>query len=135
MAKPAKKLARNVKGPRPATPAATSRLTVVTLGVSDLARARRFYTIHSFVSDVEECIRYRLPAFRYQGRIIAGFAPISMGCSYYPFSATTLKPLAVDVEGHSTTKGALQFGPDKTLPTSLVRKLPNARIAEGGRST
>jgi len=90
-------------------------------------------TIHSIVPDVEECISYRLPAFRHRGRIIAGFSATSTGCSYYPFSGTTLKTLANDIEGFSKTKSALHFGPDRPLPTSLVRKLLKARVAEGER--
>jgi uncharacterized protein YdhG (YjbR/CyaY superfamily) len=39
-------------------------------------------TIHSIVPDVEECISYRLPAFRYRGSVIAGFSATSKGCSY-----------------------------------------------------
>jgi uncharacterized protein YdhG (YjbR/CyaY superfamily) len=87
-------------------------------------------TVHSLVPEVEECISYRMPAFRYRGRIIAGFQATSKGCSYYPFSGTTLKTLAGDIEGYSQTKSALHFGPDKPLPASLVRKLLKARIAE-----
>ena len=83
------------------------------------------------VPEVEECISYRIPAFRFQGRIIAGLSATSKGCSYYPFSGTTLKTLAADIERYSQTKSALHF--DKTLPTALVRKLLEARIAEGSR--
>jgi uncharacterized protein YdhG (YjbR/CyaY superfamily) len=87
-------------------------------------------TVHSLVLDAEECISYRIPAFRLEGRIIAGFSATSKGCSYYPFSGTTLKTLAGEIAGYSQTKSALHFGPDKPLPKSLVRKLLNARIAE-----
>jgi uncharacterized protein YdhG (YjbR/CyaY superfamily) len=90
-------------------------------------------TIHAIVREVEECISYSMPAFRYQGRIIAGFQATSKGCSYYPFSGTTLKTLADDIEGYSKTKSALHFDADKPLPASLVRKLLKARIAEGQR--
>ncbi len=90
-------------------------------------------TIRAAVPEVEECISYRIPAFRYRGRIIAGFSATSNGCSYYPFSGRTLATLAPDVEGYSKTKSALHFGRDKPLPPSLVRKLLEARIAEGGR--
>jgi uncharacterized protein YdhG (YjbR/CyaY superfamily) len=89
-------------------------------------------TIRAFVPEVEECISYRLPAFRFQGRIIAGFAATSDGCSYYPFSGRTLRTLAGDVDGYAQTKGALHFGPEKPLPTALVRMLLEVRIAEGG---
>jgi uncharacterized protein YdhG (YjbR/CyaY superfamily) len=90
-------------------------------------------TIRSVVPEVEECISYRLPAFRYGGSVIAGFSATSTGCSYYPFSGTTLKTLADDIEGYSKTKSALHFGPDKPLPASLVRKLLTARMAERKR--
>lgn len=90
-------------------------------------------TIHATVPGVEECISYRLPAFRLHGKIVAGFSATPKGCSYYPFSGTTLKTLAADIEGYSHTKSALHFGPDRLLPTSLVRKLLKARIAETRR--
>ena len=90
-------------------------------------------TIHAFVPEVEECISYRLPAFRFRGRIIAGFAATATGCSYYPFSGTTLKTLAQEIEGYGQTKGALHFGPDKPLHAPLVRKLLTARMAGGRR--
>jgi uncharacterized protein YdhG (YjbR/CyaY superfamily) len=97
-------------------------------------------TIHAIVPEVEECISYRMPAFRLDGRIIAGFAATSTGCSYYPFSGRTLKTLATDIEGYRQTKGSLHFGPEEPLPTSLVRKLLKARIAgrerrKGGKRT
>jgi uncharacterized protein YdhG (YjbR/CyaY superfamily) len=84
--------------------------------------------VHVLVPEVEECISYRIPAFRYDGRIIAGFSATSTGCSYYPFSGTTL-----DIEGYNKTKSALHF--DEPLPTALVRKLLKARISEGMRRT
>lgn len=87
--------------------------------------------IHGIVPGVEECISYRIPAFRYAGRIIGGFSATSTGCSYYPFSGTTLETLASDVEGYSRTKSSLHF--DERLPAALVRKLLEARIAEGRR--
>lgn len=87
-------------------------------------------TIHGLVPDVEECISYRLPAFRHEGRIIAGFSATSKGCSYYPFSGTTLTILAGQVRRYSQTKSALHFGPEERLPKSLLRKLIKARISE-----
>ena len=85
-------------------------------------------TIHALVPGVEECISYRLPAFRFGGRVVAGFAARATGGSYYPFSGTTLGALAEDLEGYSQTKSALHF--DAPLPTDLVRKLLEARLAE-----
>lgn len=86
--------------------------------------------IRSIVPNVQECISYRIPAFRLNGVVIAGFCATVKGCSYFPFSGTTLKTLARDVAGYSQTKSALHFSTEKPLPTALVRKLINARIKE-----
>jgi uncharacterized protein YdhG (YjbR/CyaY superfamily) len=87
-------------------------------------------TILSIVPKAEECISYRMPAFRLDGAVVAGFQATAKGCSYYPFSGTTLRTLAEDLRGYSQTKSALHFHPDEPLPATLVRKLLKARIAE-----
>jgi uncharacterized protein YdhG (YjbR/CyaY superfamily) len=84
--------------------------------------------IRSIVPGVQECISYRIPAFRLNGEVIAGFCATSEGCSYFPFSGSTLKSLARDLRGYDQTKGSLHFSPDQPLPTELVRKLIRARI-------
>ena len=87
-------------------------------------------TIRSIVPDAEECISYAMPAFRVKGGVIAGFLATSKGCSYFPFSGSTLGALAHDLRAYHQTKSSLHFHPDKPLPTTLVRKLIKARIAE-----
>lgn len=88
-------------------------------------------TIRSVVPEAEECISYRIPAFRLEGRIVAGFAATAKGCSYFPFSGRTLRTLAGDLAGYGGTKSSLHFDPGKPLPAALVRKLIRTRIAEG----
>ncbi len=87
-------------------------------------------TIRSIVPGAEECMSYGLPAFRVDGAIVAGFSATARGCSYYPFSGTTLRTLAGDLRGYDKTKSALHFRPDEPLPATLVRKLIKTRIAE-----
>jgi len=87
-------------------------------------------TIRGIVPKAEECITYNLPAFRLDGRVVAGFAATAKGCSYFPFSGSTLRTLARDVKSYDQTKGSLHFDPAKPLPATLVRKLIKARIAE-----
>ncbi len=93
-----------------------------------LEKLRR--TITKIVPDAEECISYAMPAFRVGGSVIAGFAATAKGCSYYPFSGSTLGTLGDDLRGYSRTKSALHFNDDKPLPSGLVRKLVQARFAE-----
>jgi uncharacterized protein YdhG (YjbR/CyaY superfamily) len=91
-------------------------------------------TIRSVVPDAEECISYGIPAFRLDGRIIGGFSATTKGCSYYPFSGSTLRTLARAVARYDRTKSALHFTPEKPLPETLIRKLIAARRAERRRS-
>jgi uncharacterized protein YdhG (YjbR/CyaY superfamily) len=93
-----------------------------------LQRLRR--TLRSIVPDAEQCISYGLPAFRLPGGVVAGFCATAKGCSYFPFSGTTLATLARDLADFSQTKSALHFTPEAPLPVALVRKLVAARKAE-----
>ena len=87
--------------------------------------------IRAVVPKAEECISYGIPAFRFQGRIVAGFSATAKGCSYFPFSGSTLRSLADEIEDYDRTKSSLHFDPAEPLPPKLVRKLIKARIAEG----
>jgi len=87
-------------------------------------------TIRGIVPKAEECISYGIPAFSLDGNIVAGFAATKKGCSYFPFSGSTLGSLAEEVEDYEQTKSSLHFDPAAPLPATLVRKLIRARIAE-----
>jgi uncharacterized protein YdhG (YjbR/CyaY superfamily) len=86
--------------------------------------------IHAALPGVEECISYAMPAFRHEGRVVAGFLSTSTGCSYFPFSGTTLATLAGDLGAYSQTKSPLHFEPARPLSKTVVKKLLKARIAE-----
>jgi uncharacterized protein YdhG (YjbR/CyaY superfamily) len=99
---------------------------------STLEALRR--TILEIVPDAEEVISYRVPAFRVDGRIVAGFAAFKDHLSYLPFSGSVLPQLASELEGYTMTKSALHFPVDRPLPRTLVRKLIAARRSEASRS-
>jgi uncharacterized protein YdhG (YjbR/CyaY superfamily) len=115
---------------------ATSRPSTIDAYLSRVKGERRATletlrrAIRSIVPGAEECISYGIPAFRLEGRIVAGFAATADGGSYYPFSGRTLGTLASDLEGWAGTKSAVHFSPARPLPKTLVRKLLRTRIAE-----
>ncbi len=86
--------------------------------------------IHAILPKTEECISYSMPAFRSEGHVVAGFLATKTGCSYFPFSGTTLATLADDLVGYDKTKSALHFDNGRPLTVTLVRKLLRARVAE-----
>lgn len=106
-------------------------------GVSDDKRRAALEDLRkkilSVIPDAEECISYRLPAFRLNGEVVAGFCATTKGCSYFPFSGSTLTTLSQYVADYDQTKGSLHFSPDRPLPMTLVRRLVRARIAEAKR--
>ena len=105
---------------------------LATVSVKERAELERLrQTIRKLLPKAEECISYAVPAFRLDGRIVAGFAATAKGFSYFPFSGSTLGTLASELEGYHRTKSALHFTAEKPLPAALVRKLLRARVAEG----
>jgi uncharacterized protein YdhG (YjbR/CyaY superfamily) len=91
-------------------------------------------TILEIVPEADQVISYKVPAFRVDGRIVAGFAAFKDHLSYLPFSGSVLQELASELEGYTMTKSALHFPVDRPLPKPLVRKLIEARRSEASRS-
>jgi uncharacterized protein YdhG (YjbR/CyaY superfamily) len=87
-------------------------------------------TIISVIPDAEECISYRMPAFRVQGKVIAGFAAFTNHLSYLPHSASVFAELETEVAAYPHTKGALRFPVDEPLPRALVVQLLDVRLRQ-----
>jgi uncharacterized protein YdhG (YjbR/CyaY superfamily) len=87
-------------------------------------------TIQSIIPNAEQGMSYGMPAFRLDGKVIAGFAAFKNHLSYLPHSGSVLAELTDDVAGYVTSKGALQFSIDKPLPKTLVKKLIAVRLRD-----
>ena len=86
--------------------------------------------IHAAAPSAEECISYGMPAFRLNGRLIAGFRAAAKHCSYYPMSGATVATLRKGLAGYDTSRGTIRFDARAGLPAALVRRLIKARLAE-----
>lgn len=89
-------------------------------------------TILEIIPEAEQCISYRIPAFRVHGKVIAGFAAFTEHLSYVPFSGSVLGRLTAELEGYSTTKSVLHFTADRPLSKPLVSMLIEARLEQIG---
>ena len=87
-------------------------------------------TIRDILPDAEEVISYGMPAFRLNGRVIAGFAAFKNHLAYLPHSGSVIKQLGRDLSSYKSTEGSLHFPIDKPLPKALVKKLIAARLSE-----
>lgn len=84
--------------------------------------------ILEIIPDAQEGISYGLPAFRVEGKVVAGFAAFKNHLSYLPHSGSVFPALGEDVAQYKTSTGALQFPIDSPLPRPLVERLIRVRI-------
>ena len=87
-------------------------------------------SILEVIPDAEECISYSHPAFRVQGKVVAGFAAFKNHLSYLPHSGSVFPELRDDLALYKTSTGALQFPIDEPLPKALVTKLVTIRMRQ-----
>ncbi len=86
--------------------------------------------IRKAVPMAEECLSYRLPTFRLDGRSLVAFGATAKHCGFYPLSGTAVEAHREFLQAYDTSKGCIRFQPGKPLPATLVRKLIKYRIAE-----
>lgn len=106
--------------------------------VGDPARAAALAHVRSVVlahlSDARPVMSYNLPAFEdpESGKVVCGFAATAKGCSFYPFSGTTVGYFADRLAGFGTTKGSIHFTPEHPLPDELLVDIIAQRLEEIG---
>ena len=93
-----------------------------------LARLRQ--VILEILPEAEQGISYGVPAFKVRGKTIAGFAAFKNHLSYLPHSGSVFPQLHDELEGYTTSSGALRFGIDEPLPVPLVKKLIAVRLEQ-----
>jgi len=87
-------------------------------------------TILDILPEAEQGISYGVPAFRFQGKVIAGFAAFKNHLSYLPHSGSVFPELGDEIAQYKTSSGALQFPVDRPLPKTLVRKMITVRTRQ-----
>jgi uncharacterized protein YdhG (YjbR/CyaY superfamily) len=92
-----------------------------------LERLRK--AIKAVAPGAEECISYRLAAFRKDGMLVA-YGATDHHCAFYLMSGTVLGAFEEDLSGYDLSKGTIRFQPHAPLPVALVKKLVKARLAE-----
>jgi uncharacterized protein YdhG (YjbR/CyaY superfamily) len=88
--------------------------------------------ILDIVPKAEQCLSYKVPAFKVQGKTIAGLAAFKNHLSYLPHSGSVLAQMQDELAGYEQTKSAVHFPVDEPLPGHLVRQLILVRMRECG---
>lgn len=79
--------------------------------------------------ETTEVISYGMPMFKYNGMLV-GYAAFKNHCSLFPTGSKVLDRLEKELVGYRTSKGTVQFPPDKPLADALVKKIVTARVKE-----
>ena len=83
--------------------------------------------IRAALPEAEECISYGMPAFRVEGKVLAGFGAFARHLSYFPHSGKVLPVLADRLTEHDWATGTLRFPLDSPLPAELITELIRVR--------
>ena len=67
-------------------------------------------------------ISYGMPAFRLNGKLIAGFKAAANHCSFHPMSGDTVATLNADLARYDTSRGTIRFSARAGLPATLILK-------------
>jgi len=79
--------------------------------------------------ETTEVISYRIPMFKFNGMLV-GYAAFAKHCSLFPTGSGVIEKFAKELKGYSTSRGTIQFPPDKPLPDPLLKKIVKERVKE-----
>jgi uncharacterized protein YdhG (YjbR/CyaY superfamily) len=88
------------------------------------------HTILGIIPEAEPGLSYGIPAFRWRGKVVAGFAAFKDHLSYFPHSGSVIPALRYDVARYATSTGTLRFPVDTPLPGALVEELIAVRVSQ-----
>jgi uncharacterized protein YdhG (YjbR/CyaY superfamily) len=79
--------------------------------------------------ETTEVISYGIPMFKFNGMLV-GYAAFKNHCSLFPTGSGVLDQFEKELSEYRTSRGTIQFPPDKPLPDALVKKIVKARVKE-----
>ena len=85
--------------------------------------------IRSVAKEAEELIFYGQPTFKLHGHLV-GFGAFKKHLSFFPMNSVVIAQNADALEDFATSKGTIQFTPEKLIPAALVKKIVKSRIAQ-----
>jgi uncharacterized protein YdhG (YjbR/CyaY superfamily) len=84
------------------------------------------------IPNAEQGLSYAVPAFKVDGKTVAGLAAFKSHLSYLPHSGSVLAAVSEKTRGYAQTKSALHFPVDEPLPRELIRELIGAKLRQAG---
>jgi uncharacterized protein YdhG (YjbR/CyaY superfamily) len=85
--------------------------------------------IKATAPDATETISYAIPTFDLNGKHLVHFGGYKKHIGFYPTSAGT-EAFQEELQPYKRSKGTVQFPLDQPMPTDLIRRIVEFRIAE-----
>jgi uncharacterized protein YdhG (YjbR/CyaY superfamily) len=79
--------------------------------------------------ETTEIISYGIPMFKFNGMLV-GYAAFAKHCSLFPTGSGVIEKFAKELKGYKTSRGTIQFPPNKPLPDALLKKIVKQRVKE-----
>ena len=80
-------------------------------------------------AETTEIISYGMPMYKYKGTLL-GFAAFPKHCSLFLATPALLKLFKDELSGYEILKGTIRFPVNEPLPSSLVKQIVKARVAQ-----
>jgi uncharacterized protein YdhG (YjbR/CyaY superfamily) len=79
--------------------------------------------------DTTEVLSYGIPTFRHQRNLVS-YAAFKDHCSFFPLGSSALEGFSDELKPYRAAKGTLHFPLDEPLPSTLIKKIVKARLAQ-----
>jgi len=83
-----------------------------------------------------ESLAYKMPAFRsHGGQFLVSYDAYKNHYSLFPASEPVVKGLGDEIVPYLAGKGTIRFPASKPIPTDLIRRIVEIRVAENARAS
>jgi uncharacterized protein YdhG (YjbR/CyaY superfamily) len=88
-------------------------------------------TVNAAAPEATETIAYSMPALRsHRGQFLLSYAAYKGHYSLFPASGADIKACGTELAPYLAGKGTIRFPADQPIPTALVTRIVQVRLAE-----
>lgn len=86
--------------------------------------------IKDMLPGVGEKLSFQVPTFIHEGPLVGYSASKKLHCSFFVMSRAIMEAYQAELAPYYTGPGTLRFSHSEPLPTALIKKIVQARVAE-----